>query len=167
MSDCIYSSGYTLTCKNVISGVKDVWLGNWNSGITVTINSDDVVTAIANPGTWYNLKPWMESAEFITEGEHAENGTNRYNSTLSMEFRKYDGKLMALLTRISDSNISAIVQDQNSLFWILGVRSAPGDVNASTLGVGKAFSDLHGGSFSIIFKGAEPENEITEAAKDT
>lgn len=162
---CLLSTGYTLGCRESIGGVQKVYIGNFKSGATYTLDGDDRITAFSGlTASYYTFEQEMETAQFNQPGAYSvENGTVFFTQELVLTFHKNDAELRNQLLILSQANMSVIVKDQRGSYWLMGfqngVRATAGAMNS-----GKAFGDLNGVTITLTGKEPEPAHNISATA---
>lgn len=153
---CLLTTGYTLGCRDSIGGIQEVYIGNFNSGATYTLNATEVITAFTGATvSYFKFEQEMETGQFNQTGAYStENGTVFFDQQAMLVFHKNDAALRNQLLVLSQANMSVIVKDQRGEFFLMGfqngVRTIAGAMNA-----GKAFGDMNG--VTITLQGKEPE----------
>ena len=152
---CLIDAGYSLGCRDNIGGVKKVFIGNFESAATYTVDTDDNITATTATGTYQTFEQEKESASFNQVGAFStENGTVFFTQDVNLTFHKNDASLRNTLIVLAQANMTVIVLDQRDEYWLLGkengVRTTTGDMNT-----GKAFGDSNG--VVIGLQGKEPK----------
>lgn len=153
---CLLSSGYTLGCRDNIGGVLEVYIGNFDSGQTYTLDASDIITGFAGSTvSYYTFEQEMETGEFNQTGAYStENGTVFFDQQLTLTFHKNDADLRNQLLVLSQANMSVIIKDQRGEYWLMGYQNGVRAINGS-MNTGKAYGDLNG--YTITLQGKEPE----------
>lgn len=162
---CLLSTGYTLGCRDSIGGIQEVFIGNFNSGATYTLNGSDVVTAFTGSTvSYYKFEQEMETGQFNQAGAYStENGTVFFNQELVLTFHKNDAALRNQLLILSQANMSVIIKDQRGEYWLMGYQNGV-RATAGAMNTGKAYGDLNGVSITLSSKEPEPAHNISATA---
>jgi hypothetical protein len=161
---CLLNTGYALGCRDSIGGISLALIGNFNSNQLYTLDANDDIIGLTGSGTssYYTFAQEMETGEFIQEGAYSvENGTVFFTQNLSLVFHKNDATLRNLLLVLSQANLSVIVKDQRSEYWLLGFQNGV-RVTAGNMNTGKAFGDLNGVTITLTGKEPQPAHRISD-----
>jgi hypothetical protein len=162
---CLLSTGYTLGCRDSIGGIQEVWIGNFKSGATYTLDANERITTFSGTtASYFKFEQEMETGQFNQTGAYStENGTVFFTQEAMLTFHKNDAALRNQLLVLSQANMSVIVRDQRGELWLMGyqngVRTTAGSMNA-----GKAFGDLNGVTLTLQAKEPEPAYSISATA---
>lgn len=172
-SSCLLNAGYALGCKDNTGGIQKVFIANYSSLTTYTLDSNNIITAVAGEAltsdpagdmTFYTFEQRNENAEFTSEGQHStENGTNFWIQTVNLIFHKNQAAIRNTLLLLAKASLVVIVLDQNGLYWVIGKQNGA-ELITSTSSFGKAYGDLNGVTVSIEGKEPEPANEMNSTA---
>ena len=161
---CLLNTGYALGCRDSIGGISLALVGNFNSDQLYTLDANDDIIGLTGSGTssYYTFAQEMETGEFTQEGAYSvENGTVFFTQNLSLVFHKNDATLRNLLLVLSQANLSVIVKDQRSEYWLLGFQNGV-RVTAGNMNTGKAFGDLNGVTITLTGKEPQPAHRISD-----
>jgi len=152
---CLLNSGYTLGCRDSIGGISLAYIGNFDADQTYTLDaSNNIVGVTGSTVSYYTFEQEMETGTFNQTGAYStENGTIFFTQELTLMFHKNDASLRNQLLILSQANLSIIVKDQRSQYWLLGFQNGV-RVTAGAMNTGKAFGDMNG--VTITFTGKEP-----------
>ena len=150
---CNLTQGMTLDCRDSIGGVKAVWFIA-HSAVTAVTEASGVVTAITDTATWYKYNLTKQTAS-LTENINAsvENGTVQYAPELSVIINKLQANVRNEILLLAQNSLMAIVQDQNSKYWLLGKQNGI-DLSGGNAATGTAATDRSG--YTLTFSGSEP-----------
>lgn len=162
---CLFTTGYTLGCRDSIGGVQEVYIGNFKSGATYTLDANERITAFTGATvSYFTFEQEMETAQFNQPGSfNTEFGTVFFTQELVLTFQKNDAALRNLLLILSQSNMSVIVRDQRGSYWLLGYQNGV-RATAGAMNTGKAFGDLNGVTITLTGKEPEPAYNISATA---
>lgn len=162
---CLLTTGYTLGCRDSIGGIQEVYIGNFQSGATYTLNANDVITAFSGATvSYYTFEQEMETGQFNQTGAYSvENGTVFFTQELLLTFHKNDATLRNQLLVLSQANMSVIVKDQRGLYWLMGYQNGV-RATAGAMNTGKAYGDLNGFTITLSAKEPEPAHNISGTA---
>lgn len=162
---CLLNSGYALGCRDSIGGIQEVYIGNFDSGATYTLNANDVITAFTGSTvSYYTFEQEMETGEFNQAGQYStENGTVFFQQDLTLTFHKNDAALRNQLLVLSQANMSVIIKDQRGEYWLMGYQNGV-RATAGAMNTGKAYGDLNGFTITLQAKEPEPAHNISGTA---
>ena len=156
-------SGLKAQCKDSIGGVAKIWLSTVVDA-SVSI-SDNVADVSANSFKVYNLR--KGSASMTTNLTVNENAGD-WTTEVSMDFLKMETSKRLEMMAITMGETIAVVKDNNSKYWVVGVNNAAGDLVPLTAsaGVGEtgtAKSDSNHYNVTLSVDTTELPYEITKA----
>src|SRR3972149_321103 len=144
---CIFTTGYSLGCKDNLGGVQKFYIGNFS--------------AVTSVSTFYTFEQRNEVGEYKEDGAHSvENGTNYWTQIASLTLYKNQASVRDLLLVLSQSRLQVLVLDQNGKYFMMAEQNGA-DLTASSIGLGKAYGDLNGSTFSITAKEPSPAREVS------
>jgi len=176
----LLTAGFSKVCAANAGGVKNVWLANRDdiaaAGFTLTSGQYSAVTMEATK-VFFKYEFDEDTAEFRPSGTF-ENNTILVNSEIEMGMSGLSTLMMARLQEmleVSPCGMVAIVEDSNSVKWVVGY-SENFPTNSSTQGrplkartlegtTGKALSDSNiatvilgsnNNSMPLVFTGTVP-----------
>lgn len=174
-SNCLLNAGYALGCKDNTGGIQKVFIANYSSLTTYTLDTNNIISALGgeasgNPVgdlTFYTFEQRNENAEYASEGQHStENGTNFWVQTVNLIFHKNEADIRNTLLLLAKASLVVIVLDQNGKYWVIGKQNGA-ELIASTASSGKAYGDLNGVTVSIEGREPEPAHEMDSTAFGT
>jgi hypothetical protein len=165
---CLFTTGWSLGCRDSIAGISTVYLGNFNVNQLYTLDANnEIISCTASTGTasYYKIEQERQTSQLVQEASISEeNGSVFYTQTLSLTFQKNDTTLRNLLLILSQALITAIVKDQKDNYWLLGYK---GGLRSSAISVnsGKAYGDLNGATVTLTGFEANPAYLINDITK--
>lgn len=162
---CLITQGYSLSCRDSIGGIQEVWIGNFQNSATYTLNANDVITAFSGTtASYYRFEQEIETGQFNQTGAYStENGTIYFTQEVMLTFHKNDATLRNQLLVLSQANMTVIVKDQRGLLWLVGYQNGV-RATAGTMNTGKAYGDLNGFTITLQAKEPEPAYNISATA---
>jgi hypothetical protein len=159
---CLLTKGFTLGCKDVLGGIKDIYLGNLSdfaTGITfdnVTGMIDGLPTA-----TLYRYQLARNSSSFNEVATLDEvNGTAFWLQTLTATLRTLSQDKRNELENAARANPIIFVRDVNNKIFVMGRQL--GSTFGWTGQTGQAKGDLNGYAINATAEEGEPA-EFLEA----
>lgn len=158
---CDINSGRTLSCKDAVGGLKNIYFINYSDiygalGNELIYNSvTETVTGITLSGTTEIYKYELHLGNDLTQNvqSSAENGTLYFEQVLSVTLKKLSAIDNVKIKTLASGHPIIIVEDQMGNFMFVG-RKNGADVSGGTAVTGNAFGDLNG--YTLSFTGMEP-----------
>jgi hypothetical protein len=160
---CTIGSGRTEPCKDVVGGLKNVYIINFEaSNYAVTENSTDTaanmsVPRIAEVGSASNVQAYrfqLKGNSSYTENLQAsrENGTLAFEQVLELQLKKLTKESHKEIKALSFGRPHIIVEDYNGNLFLAG-REHGMEVTGGTIATGTAMTDMSG--YTLTFTGME------------
>ena len=147
MSTCLMATGRKLSCKDVVGGIKNIWLADYGTLGTLTI-TNGTLTAITGAGTnfyKYEVKGGNNLEQTITSSD--ENGTTFYAQTVTAVLTKMDVLTNVELQKAISQRPHIFVEDNNGNFFAVGLTRGC-NING-TVTTGTALGDMNGYTLTI------------------
>lgn len=151
--DITINAGRTLSCKNAVGGLKNVYFINFSSDTFVYSASTETVSGPISAGTpayKYELHLGNDLTQNIQSS--AENGTLYFEQNLNLTLKKLSAADNVQIKRLASGHPHILVEDQMENVWVVG-RLNGSDVVAGTAVSGNAFGDLNG--YTLQFQALE------------
>jgi hypothetical protein len=159
---CIITDGYDLGCFGT-GGVKDIYIANYSSSATYTLDANDIIVSASNGSTFYQFEQDIETAVFNESiNPSRENGTVFYESTVGIKLFNNDATVRNLVKALAKAPLSVIILDNNGAYWFMGQDTAVRAVEGER-GFGQAYGDMNGVTLSFSYKSSEPIPSIDSA----
>jgi hypothetical protein len=162
---CDISHGRLEPCKDVVGGLRNIYILNYGayteSNITydTAVGYEDVITGITLlPSTdiyKFELKGTNSFETTITSSR--ENGTTFFEQVLSIQLKKQDQITHKQIKLLSYGRPNVIVETNNGDYFIAGLLRGM-DVTAGTISNGTALGDMTGYSLTLTGQEAVPSN---------
>lgn len=152
MSTCLMASGRKLPCKDVVGGIKTLYLADYGTLGTLTITAG-TLTAVSGSGTnWYkyDVKGGNNLEQTITSSD--ENGTTFYAQTITAVLTKMDVATQVELQKAISQRPHAFVEDNNGNYFAVGLTRGC-NING-TVSTGTALGDMNG--YTLTLTAEEP-----------
>lgn len=159
---CTLSSGRTEPCKDVVGGLRNVYIINFeathydptddSSDTTLEIKGLSRVGASANNVQSYKFE--LKGNSSYTENLQAsrENGTLAFEQVLELQLKKLTKESHKEIKALSFGRPHIIVEDYNGNLFLTG-REHGMEVTGGTIVTGTAMSDMSG--YTLTFTGME------------
>ena len=157
---CDISHGRLEPCKDVVGGLKNIYVLNYGlydeTDITysATVGLEDLITGISLPALSsiykFELKGTNSFETTITSSR--ENGTTFFEQVLSVQLKKQDAITHKQVKLLSYGRPNIIVETNAGQYFIAGLLRGM-DVTAGTISNGTALGDMNG--YSLTFTGQE------------
>ena len=153
---CLLTSGISLSCANVVSGVRELYITNQSNVTGYTNSVDGTITVLPmSAGTKFYDFYFQHNAVGADEKlmSNIPNGTRYYEQTITAEFTKKDAAKRNVMKVLAQARLVAVVKDQNGKFWYYGEINGL-DAKDGAGSTGKNKGDFNG--YSITLSGEEP-----------
>ena len=141
------ATGRKLSCKDVVGGIKNIWMADYGTLGTLTI-TNGTLTAITGAGTnfyKYEVKGGNNLEQTITSSD--ENGTTFYAQTVTAVLTKMDVLTNVELQKAISQRPHIFVEDNNGNFFAVGLTRGC-NING-TVTTGTALGDMNGYTLTI------------------
>ena len=141
------ATGRKLSCKDVVGGIKNIWMADYGTLGTLTI-TNGTLTAITGAGTnfyKYEVKGGNNLEQTITSSD--ENGTTFYAQTVTAVLTKMDVLTNVELQKAISQRPHVFVEDNNGNFFAVGLTRGC-NING-TATTGTALGDMNGYTLTI------------------
>jgi|14_taG_2_1085336.scaffolds.fasta_scaffold04177_2 hypothetical protein len=168
---CTIGSGRTEPCKDVVGGLKAVYILNFETAdYSVSENSadsalnvarlDNVGTDASNEAQAYKYE--LKGASSYTENIQAsrENGTLAFEQVLELQLKKLTKQSHKELKALSFGRPHVIIEDYNGNLFLAG-REHGMEVTGGTIVTGTAMSDMSGYTLTLTGMERKPAQFLT------
>jgi len=160
---CVISSGYTLGCRDSVSGIEWLAITNHDQNTIFTFGTCSLIEDMSPTYSFYQFEQYTEQASATQEGGYDNiTGTNHTVQTIQMTFEKMDACVRDQFLALTQARVRIIVKAQNGRYFLFGKKNG-GRASAGTSGPGQNMNDLAGFQLTFEFKEPEPAHEIDEA----
>jgi len=155
---CNITVGRGLSCKDSVSGLKAIYIVNYddldyeNVAFDST-NTDEVETW--TPAAQLNMYKYeLKGANgFETTIESSrENGTTVFNGALSIQLKKQDVATHKTIKLLAYGRPRIVIRTMTNQFFLMGLEQGA-DLNGGTVSTGQALTDFNG--YSLNFESSE------------
>jgi len=152
---CSITVGRGLSCKDSVSGLKSIYIINYddldyeNVAFDST-NTDEVETW--TPATQLNMYKYeLKGANgFETTIESSrENGTTVFNGALNIQLKKQDVATHKTIKLLAYGRPRIIVRTMTNQFFLMGLEQGA-DVESGTISTGQEMTDFNGYSLNFV-----------------
>ena len=152
---CNITVGRGLSCKDSVSGLKAIYIVNYddldyeNVAFDAT-NTDEVETW--TPASQLNMYKYeLKGANgFETTIESSrENGTTVFNGALSIQLKKQDVATHKTIKLLAYGRPRIIVRTMTNQFFLMGLEQGA-DVEGGSISTGQAMTDFNGYSLNFV-----------------
>lgn len=165
MATCDVNAGRGLSCKDSISGLKNVYFINYGEGeFTFDSATEEITgTSAVTPPSAYKYELHLGNDLTSNINSSAENGTLFFEQVLSLTLKKLSQGDNVQIKQLSSGHPHIMVEDQMGNFMLVGYKNGS-DVSAGTAVTGNAFGDLNGYTLSFTANERYLPNFYVEAA---
>jgi hypothetical protein len=151
---CAITSGFALDCKDVVGGIKNLYIAPLSSVTTVAANASGYVTAITKSGLFYKYELMPRGANSFTENIQADpaTGSVAYEPTLNVVFSKLSQTNSNKFDLLTKNRMAIIVETKDGTFFLAGQYNGM-EVNGGTAASGAAMNEFQG--FNLTLGGME------------
>jgi len=151
---CAITSGFALDCREVVGGIKNLYIAPLSSVTSVSQNASGYVTAITKSGLFYKYELLPRGANSFTQNIQADptTGSVAYEPTIAAVFSKLSFTNSQKLDLLIKNRMAVIVELKDGTFFLAGKDSGM-EVNGGTAASGAAMNEFQG--YSLTFAGME------------
>ena len=153
---CAITTGYALDCKDVVGGVKNIYITELSNISSVAANASGYVTAITMAGSskFYKYALMPKGANTYTENIQTDpaNGTVAYEPTISVVFSKLQQDSAYLFDLVIKNRTAIIVEMKDGSYFLCGKENGM-ESSGGTAASGQAMNDFQG--YTLNFTGME------------
>lgn len=149
---CTLTTGRKLPCKTGFGGIKKVYFADYDSLGTLTLDTDNNITAFSGSPTWYQYDIKGNSSLETSITSSRENGTTFYTQTLNLTLTYLDNATKEEIQLLAVSRPHIVVEDYYGNEFLLGYENGC-ELTGGTIVTGAAAGDLSG--FTMTFEGQE------------
>lgn len=163
---CTLLTGYTdPTCYELQGGVKEFWIGAYNTTLTAVFGSESIVGSFsAGTSSFYKFEQGIEQGTYNFSTEiNNENGTIVYSQTAILNIKGMDAVDINRLRTLGQGRWRIVAKDNNDNYILLGYRNGL-RTSELTGGIGKSFGDMVGSMITLLGKDREAGLELTTLA---
>ena len=148
---CNLTTGRELPCKDSVGGIKAVYLADYGTLGTLTVDAGTVTAISLTPTLFkFDVKGNSSLDQAITSSR--ENGTTFYEQTLNLTLTKLDVATQQEIILMAKARPHIFVEDYNGNYFLVGAVHGA-DVSGGTIVTGAAMGDLSG--FTLVFSAQE------------
>jgi hypothetical protein len=151
---CAITSGFALDCRDVVGGIKNLYIAPLSSVTAVSQNASGYVTAITKTGLFYKYELMPRGANSFTENIQADpaTGSVAYEPTIAAVFSKLSYINAQKLDLVIKNRMAIIVEMKDGTFFLTG-KDAGMEVNGGTAASGASMNEFNG--YNLTFGGME------------
>ena len=151
---CAITSGFALDCRDVVGGIKNLYIAPLSSVTAVSQNASGYVTAITKTGLFYKYELIPRGANSFTQNIQADpaTGSVAYEPTITAMFSKLNYTNSQKLDLIIKNRMAIIVELKDGTFFYAG-KDAGMEVNGGSAASGAAMNEFQG--YTLTFGGME------------
>jgi hypothetical protein len=163
------TAGLTIPCENRAGGLIKVYLANVDDVTSFTFAGGVYTGAtMAGGAVFFEFEFEIDTAERRENGVR-ENGSGKYTHEVEMFLPKLNSTLRDRMQEIMDASacgVIAIVEDSNSLKWVVGysegyLKKRPLKLQSDASLSGKTFTDLNGATIILQSDDTTKDVEFT------
>lgn len=160
---CITLAGIVKDCDANMGGVAEVMLA-CRQDITITVENNIVTAIEAAAGTFHSYQFRKQTSSMtVTDTVDQAAGTMYFETALALQFSRMETAKSVEMTAIAQSDLVALVKDNNGIWWFLGDEHSL-NLTEGTGQTGTAFADLNGYNKTLTTQGTHYPYEVSPAA---
>ena len=169
---CTIGSGRTEPCKDVVGGLKNVYILNFEttnySPLDSSVDSGLTIKRLAGIGTGTSTK--AQAYRFQVKGNSSytenlqasrENGTLAFEQVLELQLKKLTKESHKEIKALSFGRPHIIVEDYNGNLFLTG-REHGMEVTGGTIATGTAMTDMSGYTLTFTWMERKPAQVLYE-----
>ncbi|CAB4158120.1 hypothetical protein UFOVP695_14 [uncultured Caudovirales phage] len=163
---CTLLTGYTdPTCYDLQGGVKEFWIGAYNSTLTAVFGTDNIIGSFsAGTSSFNKFEQGIEQGTYNFSTEiNNENGSIVYSQTAMLNLKGMDAADINRLRTLGQGRWRVAVKDNNDNYILLGYRNGL-RVSELSGGIGKSMGDMVGSMLTLLGKDKEAGLELSTLA---
>ena len=143
-------------CRYTVSGIRSVYLANFDPAIVYSKNGDGVITEIELPESeaFYRVDPQDNSASWTDDLAVNSNGGKYRTHTLNISIAKYDTELLNQADALSLGKFIAVVVDRAGRAVLLGSTNG---LSATSFNYASGAAESDAGGWTGVFAGTASE----------
>jgi|WetSurMetagenome_2_1015567.scaffolds.fasta_scaffold81271_1 hypothetical protein len=161
---CLLTSGYQLGCR-AQAGVTSVYIGSWtNMTYSYQVDGFTIGTFSGTTASFYTFQQTIETANFTSAAEiNNENNAIQYAQSLEITLTNLTASMINQIKVLGQGTWRIMILDKQGNYWLMG-GTGPVQVSAVASGLGKAGTDLNGGTLTFTSKEIQPLIAVSPTA---
>lgn len=159
-------SGIALGCKDVLGGIKEVYIAKAADIKTVTLNTENsqIATIELGESAKFRTYKFRKGTSQMTSTASSDEAIGNFSvsTELTMQFSKMETSKRLEIMALCLEDVVCVVKDFNNRMWYLGY-DFPVTATAATAQTGTAATDLNGYNITLTDTSAEFPYEIPES----
>jgi len=149
---CDITLGRAVQCKNVLGGLRAVYIMNFIKNLEVEDGNDDSIESFDNAGTAYKYELKGVSSFEQTIISSRDNGSTYVEQKLSLDLKKLSIADHKQLKLLSYGRPQIFVEDNNGNIFLAGLAKGM-ELTSATISTGASMGDMSG--YKLEFVGTE------------
>lgn len=149
---CALTTGRKVPCKSGFGGIKTVYMADYGTLGTATVDADGSVSALSGTTTWFQFDVKGNSSLETTITSSRDNGTTFYTQTLNLTLTYLEVETQEEIKLIAHARPHVAVEDYYGNVFLCGFENGC-ELTSGTIVTGAAAGDLSG--FTIVMEGIE------------
>lgn len=119
---CLMSlTGIPYACEVNLSGIKNLWLADWNE-VEVTVDTSTGTISAITGMEYFQKYVFAKNTGSLTKTMTKDDskGTRYFLNEVTANFNRMDNVKRKELNALAAGQIAAIVEDMNGIYWYLG-----------------------------------------------
>ena len=149
---CALTTGRKVPCKSGFGGIKTVYMADYGTLGTATVDADGSVSALSGSPTWFQFDVKGNSSLETTITSSRDNGTTFYTQTLNLTLTYLETETQEEIKLIAHARPHVAVEDYYGNVFLCGFENGC-ELTSGTIVTGAAAGDLSG--FTLVMEGIE------------
>jgi hypothetical protein len=163
---CTISDGRQEPCKDVVGGIKNVYMLTYKDLAAVPAietRTGEEITDFGADDDWYKYE--VKGASSFTQNitSNRENGTTFFEQVVELTFKKLTYQDHDRIYRIAAGRPHVVVEDYNGNYFLVGEEHGC-DATGGTVVTGAAMGDLTGYTLTLTGMERRPANFLSGSA---
>lgn len=159
-------SGIALPCKDLVGGIKEVYIVKSGDVKSVTLNTEEsqIATIELEASSKFKTYKFRKGTASMVSTATSDDTIGNFSvgTELSLQFSKMETSKRLEIMALCLEDVVVIVLDWNGKYWFLG-KDFPVTATAATAETGTASSDFNGYKVTLTDTSAEFPYEIPES----
>ncbi len=149
---CALTTGRKVPCKSGFGGIKRVYMADYGTLGTATVDADGSVSALSGSPAWFQFDVKGNSSLETTITSSRDNGTTFFTQTLNLTLTYLDTATQEEIKLIAHARPHVAVEDYYGNVFLCGFENGC-ELTSGTIVTGAAAGDLSG--FTLVMEGVE------------
>lgn len=159
-------SGIALGCKDLVGGIKEVYIAKTNDITSKVLNteSSQIATISMAEGAKFKTYKFRKNTGSMTSSASSDDAVGNFavNTELNLQFSKMETSKRLEIMALCLEDVEVIVKDFNNKYWYLGY-DVPVSASSAVAQTGQQATDLNGYNVTLSDTSKEFPYEVPES----